>query len=148
MDGHYIRKLFATLGVAVVVCASSGATSSPVTGPLVAHAASLTPVAVPVAPVEPIVITEYRYAPKPAQNAPQRATGGGGCTLEYIRKHEASGNYSTNTGNGYYGAYQYKDSTWNGYGGYQHASDAPPSVQDERASKDLAAGKQSQWSVC
>lgn len=82
---------------------------------------------------------------------PAKPAGGsssGGCTLDYIKQKEAGGNYSTNTGNGYYGTYQYSKSTWNNYGGYSTADQAPPAVQDERAAKDLAAGKASQWSVC
>lgn len=44
---------------------------------------------------------------------------------------ESGGNYSINTGSGYYGAYQFAGSTWTalGFGGV--ASDAPPWVQDQ-----------------
>jgi hypothetical protein len=50
---------------------------------------------------------------------------------------ESGGNYSTDTGNGYYGAYQFDQSTWDayapsGYAGTNPAA-APPSVQDQAA---------------
>src|SRR5689334_22500340 len=50
---------------------------------------------------------------------------------------ESGGNYSTDTGNGYYGAYQFDQSTWDAYApsGYAgtNPADAPPSVQDQAA---------------
>ena len=53
--------------------------------------------------------------------------------LARLRGCEAGGVYSRNSGNGYYGAYQYNISTWANYQGYRIPSDAPAAVQDERA---------------
>ncbi len=50
-----------------------------------------------------------------------------------IRKCESGGNYRTNTGNGYYGAYQFDRGTWlsNGGGRYARtANKAPKFAQD------------------
>lgn len=49
------------------------------------------------------------------------------------RLRSCEGSYTSNTGNGYYGAYQFDISTWGGHGGYANASLAPPAVQDEKA---------------
>jgi hypothetical protein len=50
---------------------------------------------------------------------------------------ESGGNYSADTGNGYYGAYQFDQSTWDAYApsGYQgtNPAAAPPAVQDQAA---------------
>jgi uncharacterized protein YabE (DUF348 family) len=51
--------------------------------------------------------------------------------LSKLRQCESGGNYQTNTGNGYYGAYQFSASTWNSLNtGYARADLAPPGVQD------------------
>jgi uncharacterized protein YabE (DUF348 family) len=51
--------------------------------------------------------------------------------LAKLRACESGGNYQDNTGNGYYGAYQFSTGTWNSLGtGYARADLAPPSVQD------------------
>lgn len=84
-----------------------------------------------------------------ASTKPPVSKSGGYCSLEYIGARESGNNYAAqNKRSTASGKYQYLDSTWNSYSGYARAKDAPPSVQDERASKDLAAGKQRQWEVC
>jgi hypothetical protein len=54
--------------------------------------------------------------------------------LTKLRFCEASGRYATNTGNGFYGAYQFDAQTWRGLGlgGLPHQ--APPDLQDAAAS--------------
>jgi hypothetical protein len=48
-----------------------------------------------------------------------------------LRMCESGGNYQENTGNGYYGAYQFAAITWSHWNTvYAYASEAPPGVQD------------------
>ena len=48
---------------------------------------------------------------------------------------ESGGDYSANTGKGFYGGYPFDSGTWDAYGDsqYAEASDAPPAVQDAAA---------------
>ena len=64
------------------------------------------------------------------------------------RLRSCEGSYSSNTGNGYYGAYQFDVRTWGGYGGYTYASDAPPSVQDEKAWLTYQSRGWQPWPSC
>lgn len=48
-----------------------------------------------------------------------------------LRECESGGNYQENTGNGYYGAYQFSIGTWQRLGLSGLPSSAPPSVQDQ-----------------
>jgi uncharacterized protein YabE (DUF348 family) len=51
-----------------------------------------------------------------------------------LRMCESRGNYQINTGNGFYGAYQFTIPTWHSMGtGYPRADLAPPPVQDDAA---------------
>lgn len=60
--------------------------------------------------------------------------------LRALRECEAGGDYTTNTGNGFYGAYQFMDSTWDKWNtGYPRADLAPPSVQDATVIKNTNA---------
>ncbi len=60
--------------------------------------------------------------------------------LDTIRTVESGGDYTApkNRG-GASGAYQYIDSTWDGYEGYASAYLAPPEIQDARAATDVQA---------
>jgi LysM repeat protein len=77
---------------------------------------------------EPVVTQTVVRRAVPANYAP-----GAGGILERIRMRESGGNYATNTGNGYYGAYQFNLGTWRGVGGTGLPSDATPAEQDMRA---------------
>lgn len=81
----------------------------------------------PVTPVE---------VPKPIiKPAPVVITGGDlPAILLRIRHCESGDNYtSQNTKSTASGAFQIINGTWAGYGGYAHAKDAPPAVQDAKA---------------
>ncbi len=64
------------------------------------------------------------------------------------RLRSCEGSYTSNTGNGYYGAYQFDIQTWGGYGGYPNASVAPPAVQDEKAWLTYQRRGWSPWPSC
>jgi resuscitation-promoting factor RpfB len=65
-----------------------------------------------------------------------------------LRACESGGRYTTNSGNGFYGAYQFHPKTWRslGYPGLPHQ--APPEMQDEAARKLQARSGWGQWPVC
>jgi hypothetical protein len=68
--------------------------------------------------------------------------------MQALRYCEAGGIYTRNSGNGYYGAYQYNNGTWAGYGGYARADLAPASVQDAKFMETYAARGWSPWPSC
>lgn len=68
----------------------------------------------------------------------------------HIVNCESGGSYTaenpTSTASG---RYQIVDGTWNGYGGYSHASHAPPHVQDAKAAELWDGGRgASHWAQC
>lgn len=64
------------------------------------------------------------------------------------RLRSCEGSYTSNTGNGYYGAYQFDRQTWGNFGGFAVASDAPPSVQDEKAWLTYQRRGWQPWPAC
>jgi hypothetical protein len=71
----------------------------------------------------------------------------GGAWAE-LRQCESGGDYSDDTGNGYYGAYQFSLSTWESLGYSGLPSDAPPSEQDAAAQQLQAQSGWGQWPAC
>jgi len=69
-------------------------------------------------------------------------------TWAQLRACEASGNYATNTGNGFYGAYQFDARTWHGLGYSGVASQAPPAVQDQAAQRLYQSRGWEPWPSC
>jgi hypothetical protein len=69
--------------------------------------------------------------------------------LRTLRMCESGGRYTINTGNGYYGAYQFLPSTWHslGYGGLPNH--ATPAVQDAAAARlHDRRGSWADWGTC
>lgn len=85
-----------------------------------------------------------------AAEAVSRSSGRIDLSLDWaaLRECESGGDYQINTGNGYYGAYQFSLSTWQSMGGAGLPSDAPPAEQDMRAQRLYDAAGPGQWPVC
>jgi hypothetical protein len=65
-----------------------------------------------------------------------------------LRACESGGRYDINSGNGFYGAYQFHPRTWRGLGFPGLPHQAPPEMQDEAARKLQARSGWGQWPVC
>ncbi len=82
-------------------------------------------------------------------SAPAPAAGGnaGGVWLQ-LRMCESGNNYRENTGNGYYGAYQFSEQTWQGLGFPGRPDLEPPAMQDAAAKKLQAQSGWGAWPAC
>ena len=65
-----------------------------------------------------------------------------------LRLCESGGNYGINTGNGYYGAYQFALGTWRGLGYSGRPDLASPATQDAAARELQARSGWGQWPAC
>jgi hypothetical protein len=86
-----------------------------------------------------------------AADAAALASGASAATADdfaRLRQCESGGNYSINTGNGFYGAYQFDRGTWNGLGYPGRADQASPATQDAAAAKLQSQRGWSPWPAC
>jgi hypothetical protein len=110
--------------------------------------------------VKPVVATPvpvvHHVAPVPPRAppvAPATAAAGGsaGGVWAELRDCESGGKYAEDTGNGYYGAYQFyqfSPGTWHGLGYPGLPSNATPAVQDQAAQRLQARSGWGQWPGC
>ncbi len=68
--------------------------------------------------------------------------------LARLRQCESGDDYQANTGNGYYGAYQFALSTWESLGFSGLPSAAPPATQTQAATELQHEAGWGQWPVC
>jgi len=68
--------------------------------------------------------------------------------LQAIAACESGGNPSTDTGNGFYGKFQFTQQTWESVGGSGNPAAASEAEQDRRAAMLYAREGSSPWPVC
>jgi resuscitation-promoting factor RpfA len=79
------------------------------------------------------------------------ASAADGSTWDALAQCESSGDWSINTGNGYYGGLQFAQSTWEGFGGGAYASRADLASREQQiaiAEKTLAVQGWGAWPAC
>ncbi|SCX38649.1 Uncharacterized conserved protein YabE, contains G5 and tandem DUF348 domains [Klenkia marina] len=109
------------------------------------------------APVDEQVSVGTKEAPAPAASTGGSNTGASapastsGLDWDALAQCEAGGNWSINTGNGYYGGLQYNISTWNAYGGQEFASRPDLATREQQIAvgeRTYAARGASPWPSC
>jgi Transglycosylase-like domain len=85
--------------------------------------------------------------PSPAATTPG-ASSAPSATLEAIAACESGGDPAANTGNGFYGKYQFTQSTWASVGGTGNPAAASEAEQDARAAQLYAQQGSAPWPVC
>ena len=85
----------------------------------------------------------------PTTSAPDEASGAptGGAWLE-LRECESGDNYQADTGNGFYGAYQFSASTWVDLGYPGRPDEEPYWMQDQAAARLEATAGWGSWPSC
>jgi hypothetical protein len=100
------------------------------------------PPSVPTVAPAPAVVAVPPPPPPPPPPSPL-----GGVWAE-LRRCESGDDYAIDTGNGYYGAYQFSAATWHGLGFTGLPNRAGPAFQDEAAVELQARSGWGQWPAC
>jgi hypothetical protein len=101
-------------------------------------------------PLTVTAVSRFRLSPKQVKEVAAARHLANSGTAKMIRNRESGGNYAINTGNGYYGAYQFDRSTWlsNGGGQFARTADkAPKWAQDYIVYRTHKARGWSPWAM-
>jgi hypothetical protein len=93
-------------------------------------------------------IRTLRTRIKREQRKPEPLAFAASPTLEAIAACESGGNPATDTGNGFYGKFQFTLSTWASVGGTGNPAQASEAEQNRRAAMLYAREGSSPWPVC
>lgn len=108
--------------------------------------------AFPPPPVIAVAPSQPAYAAAPATNTTSTSTASssytGGGVWNALAQCESSGNWSDNTGNGFYGGLQFKQSSWEAVGGTGSPADASPAEQIAKAQALQAQQGWIAWPWC
>lgn len=85
---------------------------------------------------------------QPAPPAPVQSANVGGGVWDRLAQCESGGNWSINTGNGYYGGLQFTLSTWHSVGGSGYPHQASRGEQIKRGQILQARSGWGQWPAC
>ena len=125
----------------------------PASGHVTASMASAARAAIPASPPpSPVPATPAAALQSdPSASAPASVLPENGVNWSAIAACESSGNWSINTGNGFYGGLQFTEQTWLGYGGGQFAPSANLASESQQivvAQRVLAGQGIGAWPVC
>lgn len=134
------------LAAAVLVSSCTSADAGPPPKPR-KRLAVVIPTTSTAAGPEPTTTTMAPPPPPPTTTTPHEHRPAAG-TLAKIAECESGGDYrAKNPRSTASGKYQVLDSTWDGFGGYRRASDAPPEVQERWASEAFAKAGTRPWAA-
>ncbi|MGC8512118.1 MAG: transglycosylase family protein [Acidimicrobiales bacterium] len=131
-------------------------TSPPSTAPpaVTAPATSSPPSTAPPATPPSTAAAPARQAPNPpsftAASPTTSVSSGPPTSADWLalRTCESGDTYTENTGNGYYGAYQFSQATWTGLGYPGRPDQEPPAMQDQAAAQLQAEAGWGAWPAC
>jgi hypothetical protein len=149
-----LDQLQGHLNQLVEAAAVAAAASRPAPAPQPAPSTQGLPVNDGVVRVVQTMVSAPAPAPTPTPttvpvSAPPASSGAGaGGVWLQLRECESGDNYQANTGNGFYGAYQFSQQTWNNLGYPGRPDLEPPAMQDAAAVKLEAEAGWGQWPAC
>jgi hypothetical protein len=102
----------------------------------------------PPPPPSPPTTAAPRPAPAPAPSGSGTGDPNDPASWDRLAQCESGGNWSINTGNGYYGGLQFSLSSWRGVGGTGYPHEHPRETQIEMGRRLYDQGGWSHWPGC